>query len=149
MEISLKYYTADGYKYINSHLVGKYNPNAIAHIKHIEMAMEKFQLDDDIIVYRGANAKFYQGYTKGDIFDGEIFYSTTLDKGFAQGFYNDVMSYGEIPVMLEIKVPKGTKCIYIGSNTSYDDEQELLLSNTLKYKVLESIGEKVVLEVVN
>ncbi len=38
--------------------------------------------------------------------------------------------------MLEIRVPKETKSIYVGLNSSVGNEAELLLSRHLKYKVL-------------
>ena len=56
--------------------------------------------------------------------------------------------------MLEIKVPKNSKALYVGGNTDYKDgnyivnEYELLLSNKVKYKI-EKMGKgKIILEVV-
>ena len=39
-------------------------------------AIEKFNLSDDIITYRGTCAKYYKDYNVGYIIDSKIFYST-------------------------------------------------------------------------
>ncbi|EIA28478.1 Minor head protein, partial [Candidatus Arthromitus sp. SFB-co] len=51
------------------------------------------------------------------------------------------------PVMLEIRVPKETKSIYVGLNSSVGNEAELLLSRHLKYKVLKIEPGRLFLEV--
>jgi len=45
-------------------------------------------------------------------------------------------------------VPKGAKYIYIGKNTVFGDEGELLLSNELEYKLIKKEGHFLILEVV-
>lgn len=52
-------------------------------------------------------------------------------------------------------MPKGTKALYIGENTDYNDngfivnERELLLSNKTHYLVKDISEDKMILEVVN
>lgn len=59
-------------------------------------------------------------------------------------FADDVTEYDEDGykgLLLEIKVPKNSKALYVGGNTDYKDgnyivnEYELLLSNKVKYKI--------------
>lgn len=92
-------------------------------------------------------------------FEGKVFYSTSLDYGQAKAFADDVTEYkheydGYEGVLLEIKVPKNSKALYIGGNTDYKDgnytvnEYELLLSNRVKYKTERIEKGKIVLEVI-
>lgn len=143
---SLIDYTGGGYKRMNSYLKHS-DPKMNPDVQNVDRAMQKFELKEDVIVYRGTKAKFFKGCKEGDVFDGKVFYSTSFDKGYAQAFYEDVRSYGEEAVMLEIRVPRGTKSIYIGENSAYEDEKELLLSYELKYKVIEMRNENIILEV--
>jgi hypothetical protein len=43
---------------------------------------------------------------------------------------------------------KGAKCIYIGGNTSVDNERELLLSGETKYKIVSKDENYIILEAV-
>lgn len=119
----------------------------------LNSAIDKFELKKNIITYRGTNEKYYQNYKVGDIFNGKVFYSTSLNEEQAKIFAEDAAYYSDYQnkgVVLEIKVPKNTKCLYIGKNTDYEaNEFELLLSNKCKYKIESISEEKIVLEVVN
>lgn len=119
---------------------------------YLNSAIDKFELKEDIIAYRGTNEKFYQDYKVGDIFNGKIFYSSSLNEEQAKIFAEDAAYYSDYQnkgVVLEIKVPKGAKFLYIGKNTNYKgNEWELLLSNKNNYKVESISEERIVLEVV-
>lgn len=68
---ALSEYTQGGYIPINSDLaIGKKN----SYEKSLSNAIEKFNLSDDIITYRGTCAKYYKDYNVGDIIDSKIFY---------------------------------------------------------------------------
>lgn len=145
---SAKEYTSGGYASINDYLATSNSPKANSHVENIDRAMSKFMLNDNVIVHRGTKAKFYDGHKEGDVFDAKVFYSASTDEVVAKAFCADVESYGEKPMLLEIRVPSGTKCIYVGGNSAYDDENELLLSYELKYKVIATGKDSMVLEVV-
>jgi len=51
--------------------------------------------------------------------------------------------------MIEIRVPKATNSIYIGSNTAYHkgNEYELLLGRGLNYKVIDRQKYRMIIEV--
>lgn len=123
-------------------------------------AIEKFNLSDDIITYRGTCAKYYKDYNVGDIFKEKVFYSTSVNYEQAKSFADDATEcrdendgYGGI--LLEIKVPKGSKALYIGANTDYKsdgyvvNEYELLLACKTKYKVIDIEKDRIILEVIN
>lgn len=96
-------------------------------------------MQDNIITYRGTSQKYYKDYSVCDVFNGKVFYSTSVDYEQALAFANDIALYNDDEykgVVLEIKVPKNAKCLYIGSNTDFDtNEYELLLSNKTIYKI--------------
>lgn len=145
---ALSEYTQGGYIPINSSLaVGEKS----FYEKSLNDAINKFILKDDIITYRGTNEKYYKNYKVGDVFEGKVFYSTSLDYEQAKVFADDVIEYDEDGykgVLLEIKVPKNSRALYVGENTDYTvNERELLLSNKVKYKIEKIEKGKIVLEV--
>ena len=153
---ALSEYTQGGYLDINGDLAMNIENRYEADLNN---AISKFKLKDDIIVYRGTCEKYYKNYKVGDAFEGKVFYSTSLDYEQAKVFADDITEYkheydGYEGVLLEIKVPKNSKALYVGGNTDYKDgnyivnEYELLLSNKVKYKI-EKMGKgKIILEVV-
>lgn len=149
---SLRDYTTGGFTDINRYLNGEKDYNRQIDVENIHKAMDTFELKDDTVVFRGTYVRYYEKYQQGDVFKGNIFYSTSVYEDKAQGFYDDIRYYDEEDtnaVLLEIKVPKNTKSLYIGNNTSFDEpEGELLLSNELSYKLLERKDNKIILEVV-
>lgn len=121
-------------------------------------SIEKFKLKKDIITYKGTNEKYYKNLKIGEIFKDKVFYSTAINYEQAMDFEYDHTKCDEEGykwILLEIQVPKNTKCLYISYNTDNNDgnfiinERELLLSNKLKYKVKDINNGKIVLEVIN
>jgi len=140
-------YTMGGYQDVNDYLNNKYEGfDGIENmIKDIDDSMSKYNLSNDVIVFRGTDSNFYQDYKAGDIFSEKMYYSTSLNKNIAQTFADDKNN----AIIVEIRVPKGTKSIYVGNNTEYEFEAELLLARDLSYKVVEKTESKLILEVVN
>lgn len=140
----LKYYTDDGYVVINDSLKSENMTDEIENmVLNLDNAVEKFELPEDIIVYRGTTIDNYKDVKVGRIIEPKYYYSTAFLEYIAQDFADQRNK----PVMLEIKVPKGTKSLYIGSNSSVCDESELLLSRHLKYRVLKIESGRLFLEV--
>lgn len=140
-------YCMGGYQDINDYLNGKFEGYETLNdaVHAIDGAMMKYELEEDVTVYRKTDSHFYENYKTGDIFQEKMYYSTSLSKDIA-----DIVSdYHENPVTVEIKVPKGTKSIYVGSNTEYEFEAELLLSRNLSYKLVEKSDNNIILEVIN
>lgn len=140
---SLKEYTLGGYGEINKYSAGDTSFDRSKDVQNILNGMKHFELENDVISYRGTSLKYFEKYQIGDIFESKIFYSTSFDESQAKAFYNDVfyMTDGDAPVLLEIHVPKNTESLYIGNNSDYEvDEKELLLSNRLKYQLKEKIN---------
>ena len=129
---ALSEYTQGGYLDINADLGSGIESY---YTKSLNSSIDKFTVDSNIITYRGTNEKYYKGYRVGDVFEGKVFYSTSVNQNWAKAFADDITQYsddGSKGVLLEIKIPKGSKALYIGKNTDYDDnEYELLLASVL------------------
>lgn len=142
-------YTQGGYLDINADLGSGIES---LYAKSLNSSIDKFTIDSNILTYRGTSEKYYKDYKVGDTFEGKVFYSTSVNKEQAIAFADDVTKYsddGSKGVLLEIKVPKGSKALYIGENTDYDfNEYELLLSNKTKYKIEKIDDGKMILEMI-
>ena len=146
---ALSEYTQGGYLDINADLGSGIESY---YVKSLNSSIDKFTIDSNILTYRGTSEKYYKDYKVGDTFEGKVFYSTSVNKEQAIAFADDVTKYsddGSKGVLLEIKVPKGSKALYIGENTDYDfNEYELLLSNKTKYKIEKIDDGKIILEMI-
>lgn len=140
-------YCMGGYQDINDYLNGKFEgyENIGKVITAIDDAMSKYTLEQDMTVYRKTGLQFYDNYKEGDVFQEKMYYSTSLSKNIA----DNVSDYHDNPITAEIRVPKGTKSIYVGNNTEFEFEAELLLGRDLSYKVVEKTDNNIILEVIN
>lgn len=144
-------YTDGAYKRINPFLYGETPRSPIERkvceedIKLIDSAISKFQLNHDlVVVYSGTDAHHYMSWKVGDEKEIKAYLSTSAKESIAKSFYYNTAE----PLIIEIRVPKGTKCLYIGNNTKYKTKQaELLLGRGIRYKVIERKKNRMVLEV--
>ena len=105
-------------------------------IKNIDSAMNKSIINDNMLVYKGTDNSLFSDLKTGDELEIPIYYSTTIKSGITEKFarhHND-------PAILEIRVPKGTKGIYMSDvfNENGINEFEVLLNRNLKYKLVNS-----------
>lgn len=152
-------YTAGGYDSVNAYLNGDYIVEGNGKVfldKEIDViddTMSKFKLNDNIVTFRGTKQKYYDKYDVGDTFTEKVYYSTSLKENNAKEFLskhkgiNDGDYYDD-SMLVEIRVPKDTKSLYIGDNGDYKQEYELLLSRGLTYKVIKKLKHKIILEVI-
>jgi hypothetical protein len=146
-------YTNGQHQYVNPYLYGKLNePQAVMQkyaddVKLIDSAIDKFALDRDIVVYSGTSARHYADWSVGDVKPIPAYVSTAAKEKFAKTFYNKSKKNGDA-IMLEIRVPKGAKGLYIGDNTAYHKrETEFLLGRGQNYRVVERTSGRMTLEV--
>jgi hypothetical protein len=102
------------------------------------------EVSSNLIVFRGTEAKFYADWKVGEIYDIPSFVSTSVTKDVATGEFHKERKE---PILIEVLVPKGTKGLYLGTNSSLDDEDELLLNRGLKYRVLQKTNNYMKLEI--
>jgi len=149
-------YTTGMHEPINSLLYGTalYNNTAEqakywGDISLIDTAMGKFDLKRGVTVYSGTEAKWYADWKIGEIKHIKAYLSTAVTERIPEGHCKKAKEKGETPLMLEIYVPTGTRCVYIGDNTEHPaPEYEMLLGRGLKYKVIERTENLMRLEVV-
>jgi hypothetical protein len=75
------------------------------HIENIDAAIGRFSLSKNILVYRATDASYYANYSVGKVFKEKVYYSTSVAENAAE----KMLRFNSTPVMLEIRVPKGTK----------------------------------------
>ncbi|MDR1301446.1 MAG: hypothetical protein LBK43_03130 [Treponema sp.] len=123
--------------------------NIKAQVANIDIAVDGFEIKEDMTVFRGTNAAYYANWEAGSIKKIDAYTSTSLLRSNAQWFYKRQHKLGNDPIMLEIRVPAGTKGIYIGEKTDFKVNQaELLLNRGLSYKVIDKSIGYMLLEVV-
>ena len=143
-------YFVSGYDEINRFLSGepKQNTKLEEKIKNMDSAIAKYNLEDDIIVYRGTDRKYYENLKVNDIIEEKVYYSTSLSQEVAEQFVIDRKNPFD-GILVEIRVPKGSNVLYIGNNGSFELEQEMLIGRNTKYKVLEIGRDRIILEIIN
>lgn len=104
-------------------------------LKHMDAAFAKASTAEDMVVYRGVTGDFFQKLTVGSEFVDGGFVSTTSDLKAARNFLRGDRSEN---VLMEIKVPKGSKAISLGDIGAFaKTEQEILLNRGGKFRVIE------------
>lgn len=156
---SVRSYTrVNGSVDINKHLLGLSDGGSAVkrEIKNIDSALKKYDLDENVVAFRGDAAKYYDDWNVGEIRSREAFTSTSLDKEMSQAYIDNIKNNKNMDgIMIEVRVPKGTNCGYIGRNTAItenfeylENEFELLLARGTKFKVVEKTDNTMVLEVI-
>lgn len=138
-------YTLTDFLEINEYLVGEDNRSLRnisdytieqikQKIKNIDSAMNKSTINDNILVHRGADNYFLKDINIGDEIIIPTYNSTTIKKSIAEKFAR----HHSDKAMLEIRVPKGTKGIYMSDtfNENGLNEFEVMLDRNLKYKFI-------------
>ena len=119
------------YKHYNNILNGHWEGRDLddisrARVKLIDKAIENSTIDEDMYLYRNTSLE----HVKDDM--------TMTSKGYLSTslFKEDIEHFDE-PDVFKIRVPKGTKGLYIGSNTmSWVDESEVLLGRNTTIKII-------------
>lgn len=142
---SIKTYTKSGYKGVNTALrKGTYDQGwSKAEVDGLQKGLDKTfsnapTVPENIVVYRGMSPRLLTGLNPGDTFIDNGYTSTTISKN---------ASYRGTKV--QIRVPKGTKGIYIAKVSSFPNEKELLLNRGLKFRLVNSENDMPTWEVVN
>ncbi len=117
-------------------------------VKNLDGVLLKFKLEDDILVFKGANRRYFKDLKVGQIFKPNYYFSTSVDKNVAESFAQNKRNK-EDSLMIEIKVPSVSKAVYVGEDSGWLNHKEIILDRTTKYKVLSFNGDKLELEVIN
>jgi len=149
---SIEGYTTGDFAIINSHLNGKekgVGAKLDADIENIDRVIDRFEVTDNLVAFRGTAAEHYEGLNVGDVFTERGFYSTSLERGIATEFLGEAAPAGNTPIMAEVRVPTGSNALFVGHNgNSGWDESELLIARNTRYRVVDRSSENIVLEIV-
>jgi len=145
-------YTKDGYVRINKALLGveKMTLEIARHVRRLDYGISQFVVDEDILVFSGDNARHYSNWKPEDVKPIVLYKSTSVTRRNAEWYFNDVRERGGDPIIIEYRIPKGSKGIYIGDNTYHKrPEGEFLLGRNTRVRVLFKSVDQMVLEIVD
>ena len=136
---AIEHYTTGGYYDISSYLRrGNKRPmyssleELESSIEEIDEALERSSIPQDVVVYRGTRTTHFQDVEVGDVIVDRSFVSTTTDRGLAEEVYVG----GKKSMLVEIKVPKGSKGAAVGSVSMFgSNEREVLLARDTAFRV--------------
>lgn len=104
----------------------------------LDESFKKFELEDDIIAYRGMSKKEFNNLIKGDTFNE--FKHLSIDEKVAKRFAKRGNDNG---VVVKFHLPKGTNGAYIGDYSQFKNEKEFVLNRNAKYEIVEKGKNKV------
>lgn len=116
-----------------------FKPRVAEEVETLKKIFKKLAVptQKDSVLYRGVGVSKNKNFKVGDVFRDKGFASTSKNKNQALVFANDPNLRGE-SVLLEIRVPKGHKVLPMTESlTFHPDENEVLLKNGTKFKVVE------------
>jgi len=133
---SISSYSNVGYLNINDSLFSgnMKTPQIADDIKDIDGIMNKSIVQNDLVTFRGTSAEYFKDWNVDGVHEYKSFMSTSISKEVVE---KDFLTNYTNKMLIEVMVPKGTKGLYLGTNSECDWEQELLLNRGMKYKVLE------------
>jgi hypothetical protein len=109
-------------------------------VRRLDKIIKEYTLTDDIIAWRGTEAEYYTGWEAGQTYELPGYVSTCVDKG------NEIVSSDFI---IEMRIKKGTRGMYLGKNSVHPEEDEFLLGRGRKYTVIEKTKSSMILEASN
>ncbi|OPY54652.1 MAG: ADP-ribosyltransferase exoenzyme [Methanosaeta sp. PtaU1.Bin060] len=146
---AFKKYTETDHYYVNKLLRGdskSQSPKEIERTQDLIAAMDqvfdKASLDDDIITYRGITSRTL-GHMDPEAqealmtpgseirFDGFISTSARADEALSFAGEGD-----DEALVCEIKLPKGSKAVYVAPVSAFPNEMEVLVNRGTKFRVL-------------
>lgn len=137
---AMKYYTSSGYDTLNpvlrqnkGDLTTIHDEKALKHIKSLDSAIEKAgRTTADVIVARGVkNGARWQHLKTGDVFVDHGFGSTSVSNSTASSFAGE----GKERTLLNIRVPKGSRGMFVGHHSSVGHENEFILPRGTHFKI--------------
>ena len=97
----------------------------------LELKDKIFELEDDIIAYRGMSKTELKNLLEGNIF--KEFKHLSIDKEVAKRFSKMSVDGG---VVVKFHLPKGTNGAYIGDYSQFKNEKEFVLNRNSKYEIV-------------
>lgn len=132
---ALNQYTGDDYELINDYLrgfrdnLGHVDPEVL---NDLQSALNKVELPQDTIVYRGTDEKPFLSMVDidktGSVDWGSLVGKTYKDNAFLSTFVGKSSAFNHLDFLWEIKLPKGTTGGMLNKVSNYPNEAEFLLN---------------------
>jgi len=146
---ALNSYKGMGFVAINNHLLGRPGGASVQQqVDNLSAVVDRSSITKDTVLYRGISGKYAKGIASlpvGAEYTIPSFQSTSSQEGtatiFAAGGYKNGRTVNQSPVLLEVKVPRGTKGLEIEQFTKdglKTGEGEVVLGPNLKYRIVKS-----------
>lgn len=121
----------------NVHSMSEYKTEINKWVSTIDKEINKNQINENIVVWKGTNSDYYKELKAGDEFSLDLYLSTSLNRSVAETF----MWNKEGAVALKINCPAYTKGMYMGGDFGLG-EAEMLLGRKQKFKFLRTYEEE-------
>ncbi len=105
-------------------------------VKHINNAMNKYELGDDLIVYRGCSGDLFGGLYDADEIRKNYLGRVVRDRGFVSTSAVKGKQFTKKSIQLKIRIPHGRgRGAFISPLSHYPKEHEFLLKNNSSFRV--------------
>jgi hypothetical protein len=141
-------YTDSGYKSINKTLRGAppppvTDPDSIASSQRMAARIDTAvrnapPLEQDVLVFRAVSHKAMPKIKTGAVVEDKGIVSTSVSSVVAGGFAADMSAE---PVMMAIRVPKGSRALYVDSISANPGEDEVLLPMGTKMRMMGKLAD--------
>ena len=149
--LSLYSYTGNSYTRINRQLRGKEEKSSYIQeiISNMDKAMKKASTTADIITYRGLSKKSFEKLEIGAVIKDKGFTSTTTKTNIAKMFASSSAAKSSSePIVMEIKIPKGSRAVSLSRYTTHKNEDEILIDRDSEYRIVDIKNSHVVVELI-
>ena len=112
------------------------NRNIENRVEKIKNAMNKYELGDDLIVYRGCDNKMFGGLKDAEDIKKCFLGRVVRDRGFVSTSAVKGKQFTKMRIQLKIKIPRGKgRGAFISPLSHFPKEHEFLLKNNSSFRV--------------
>lgn len=105
-------------------------------VEKIKNAMNKYELGDDLIVYRGCDSKMFGGLKDAEDIKKCFLGRVVRDRGFVSTSAVKGKQFTKMRIQLKIKIPRGKgRGAFISPLSHFPKEHEFLLKNNSSFRV--------------
>ena len=105
-------------------------------MENINNAMNKYELGDDLIVYRGCDEKLFGGLVDADEIRKNYLGRVVRDRGFVSTSAVKGKQFKQKKIQLKIRIPHGKgRGVFISPISHFPKEHEFLLKNSSAFRV--------------
>ena len=108
-------------------------------VEKINNAMNKYELGDDMIVYRGCDSKLFGGLDDAEDIKKVYLGRVVRDRGFVSTSAVKGKQFTQMKIQLKIKIPRGKgRGAFISPFSHFPQEHEFLLKNNSTFRVTDA-----------